>query len=103
MPVEILARTSGLQLSVRDRRIIDLALTKVRATRVNFGEAMRALQEAAEEAIPSGRIFFLGSDDNSPIVGSLLSGVGIVETERGIRLVRVHPNGDHARLGWFSR
>lgn len=104
VPVEIVARTSGhLQLSRRDQRIIDLALTKVRGTRVNFDDAMRALQEAVEELIPSGRIFFLGSDDNGPIVGSLLSGVGVLETEHGIKLVRVRPDAVPAQLGWFSR
>jgi hypothetical protein len=104
VPVEIVARQAGqLQLSRLDRRIIDLALTKVRGTRVDFADAMRALQEAAEEVIPSGRIFFLGSDDNGPIVGSLLSGVGIVEAEQAIKLVRVHADAAPSPLGWFSR
>lgn len=104
VPLTLVAHASrDLQLSRRDQRIIELALTKVRGTRVGFGDAMRALQEAVEEVIPSGRIFFLGSDDNGPIVGSLLSGVGIVEAEHGIKLVRVRADRGHAPLGWFSR
>jgi hypothetical protein len=101
---KLVARASRqLQISRRDRRIIELALTKVRGTRANFSDAMRAIQEAAEEVIPSGRIFFLGSDDNGPIVGSLLSGVGIVEAEHGIKLVRVRLDAAPTPLGWFSR
>jgi hypothetical protein len=64
---------------------------------------MHALQKAAEEVIPSGRIFFLGTDDNRPIIGSLPSGVGIVEAEHGIKLVRVRSDATPTSLGWFSR
>ncbi len=104
VPLTLVASSSpDLQLSRRDRRIIELALTRVRGTRVSFSDAMLALQEAAEEVIPSGRIFYLGSDDTRPIVGSLLSGVGIVEAEHGIKLVRIRPDAAPVPLGWFSR
>ena len=93
----------GMSLGDRDRRIIDLALSKVHGARVDFGEAMRALREAAEELIPGGRVFLLGTTDSGPIVGSLLSGVGIVEREQGIQLVHVQRNGDRTPMGWFAQ
>ena len=100
----VASKTSrGLSLSHRDRRIVDLALTKVHGVQMDFGEAMRALREAAEELIPGGRVFLLGSTDSGPIVGSLLSGVGIVECEQGIQLVHVRRNGDRTPMGWFAR
>lgn len=49
--------------------------------------------------LPSGRIFFLGSDANGPIIGSLVSGVGIVEVVDGIQLVRVRADDDRVALG----
>ena len=102
VPLTLVAQPSPV-LSRRDRRIIQHALTKVGGTRMSFGDAVRALQEAAQEVIPSGRIFLLGSDDHGPIIGSLVSGVGIAEADRGIKLVRVRADGDPLPLGWFSR
>ncbi len=92
-----------LQLGGRDRRIVDLALTKLHGARVDFGEAMRALREAAEELIPGGRVFLLGVTDAGPIVGSILSGIGIVSTEAGIKLVHAKPSGTVTTMDWFAR
>ena len=91
-------KTSALvTLSDRDRRIIELARAKLGA-QVSFSDAMRALREATEELIPGGRVFFLGVIDGGPVAGSLVSGVGIVERESGIELVR-----RSAPIGWFAR
>lgn len=75
----------------------------MQGARVDFNEAIRALREAAEELIPDGRVFVLGVADAGPIVGSIVSGVGIVECASGLRLVRVGERGDASPIGWFSR
>ena len=95
--------STDFKLSERDRRIVELAFAKVNGVRVDFNEAVRALREAAEELIAGGRVFFLGVSDAAPIVGSIVSGVGIVERASGIQLVRVHDGGGFAPIGWFSR
>lgn len=102
-PLPALSTSADLKVSRRDRRILELALAKVGGARVDFGDAMHALREAAEELIPDGRVFLLGVSDAAPIVGSIVSGVGIVERASGIQLVRVQGSGDIAPLGWFSR
>lgn len=76
-------------LSTRDRAIIDLARRTLRDTRVEFGDAVRALRDVVEETIPDGRVFVLGSTSAGPIVGSLISGVGIVDGPAGIEIVQV--------------
>lgn len=97
-------RASGdLTISRRDRRILELALAKIDARRVDFSEAIRALREAAEELIPDGRVFLLGVTEVGPIVGSIVSGVGIVECASGIQLVRAQDSGEFSSIGWFSR
>lgn len=98
-----LSASSDLAISRRDRRILELALAKLHGARVDFNEAIGALREATEEVIPDGRVFRLGAADTAPIVGSIVSGVGIVECASGIRLVRVHGSGDFSQIGWFSR
>ncbi len=64
---------------------------------------MRALREAAEEMIPGGRVFVLDIVDTGPVVGSIVTGVGIVQRESGIELVRVRRPGQSIPLGWFMR
>lgn len=98
-----LSTSADLSLSHRDRRILDLARAKLHGARVDFSEAMRALREAAEELIPDGRVFLLGIADGGPIIGSIVSGVGIVEQASGIQLVHVQGTGDLSPIGWFSR
>ncbi|HWO17118.1 MAG TPA: hypothetical protein VNO30_00020 [Kofleriaceae bacterium] len=99
----IAALRSQLALSARDRRIIQCALRKLRGARVDFGEAVRALREAVEESIPAGRVFMLGIAEAGPIVGSLISGVGIVDGATGVQLVRARSDGRHTPLGSFGR
>jgi hypothetical protein len=59
---------TGLGLTERDRRILTLASRKLGSSRVDFDEALKALQEAAEELIPAGRVYVLGASDLGPIV-----------------------------------
>ena len=89
--------------SRRDRRILELAFAKLDGTRVDFSEAMRALRGATEELILDGRVFHLGVAEGAPIVGSIVSGVGIVERSSGIQVVRVQGGGIVSPIGWFSR
>jgi|CZKU01.1.fsa_nt_gi hypothetical protein len=86
-------------LSTRDREILTLALRKLRGPRATFGDALRALREAVEERIPAGRTYLLGSDANGPVVGSIVSGVGIVESAGGVLVVRIAPDGQRTVLG----
>jgi hypothetical protein len=88
--------------SERDRRIVALARRKLEGhERVDLDEAVRALREAVEETIPAGRIWLLGSTSHGPIIGSILSGVGIAAWEDEVALVRVH-DGRSTWLGRFS-
>lgn len=89
-------------ISNRDRRIIEQALRKL-GGHSNFHEAMRALRESVEEVIPDGRVFLLGHTEHGPIIGSIISGVGIVDHPLGIRLVRANPGDVATTLGNFSR
>ena len=80
-------------ISERDRRILARARQKLsKDGAIDWEEALRALREATEELIPNGRIFLLGPrmqrnalsaitppDVLTPLVGSLISGVGIVQ------------------------
>ena len=81
-----------LDVGERDRRIIVLARSKLFGSRCDFERAIRALCEALEELIPAGRVFVLGAGERGPIVGSLVSGVGIADTASGVQLVRVYRN-----------
>jgi hypothetical protein len=97
-----LARRAPLAVSARDRRIIARA-QRLLGGGTAFGEAVRALRQATEELIPDGKVFFLGGTPDSAIVGSLVSGVGIVERASGIELVRRDRAGLVTPLGWFVR
>jgi len=77
-----------LDVTLRDRRILRLALRKLNGED-DFAEAVRALHEAVTELIPSGRVYVIGHDARGPIVGSLITGVGICAGDRGVDLVRV--------------
>jgi hypothetical protein len=80
-------------VTVRDRRILELAAGKLRGARFDFAEALRALREAVEESIPDGRVFWLGRTAEGPIVGSIISGVGLVDGAGGIQIVRAFGDG----------
>ena len=94
-------RPAPLAVSARDRRIIERA-QRLLGGSADFGDALRALREATEEIIPDGKVFFLGGTPDSAIVGSIVSGVGIVERPSGIELVRAR-DSRVAPLGWFQR
>lgn len=110
-------RALRLPLSERDRYIVLLARRKLQGARVDFDEAVRALREAVEESIPAGRVFLLGRPGPAPsaglaaasvadsiagpIIGSLLSGVGIAESRDGVRLLRLTRDGRRLDLGRF--
>ena len=89
-------------MSPRDRRIIERA-QQLAGGRPDFGDALRALRQATEEIIPDGKVFFLGGAPGSAIVGSIVSGVGIVQRVTGIEIVRVDRAGSATPLGWFAR
>lgn len=84
-------RSSRLVMSNRDHRIIERAIAKLAGSQLDFAEALRALREAVEEEIPDGRVFILGCTEHGPIVGSIISGVGIAEGPAGVTLVRARP------------
>jgi hypothetical protein len=88
-------------LNARDRRIVALAHRKLGGATVDFGEALRALREAVEELLPAGRTYLLGVTELGPIVGSIVSGVGIVAGAEGVLLVRVDRDGGRTTLGSF--
>lgn len=110
-------RALRLHLSERDLRIILSARCKLQGARVDFSEAIRALREAVEESIPAGRIFLLGQSEKAlrsgpiqdpiedsvsgPIIGSLVSGVGIAEGRGGVLLLRRMRDGRRIDLGRF--
>jgi hypothetical protein len=60
---------------------------------------MRALREAVEETIPAGRVFLLGTTEAGPILGSIVSGVGLVDDPHGVQIVRVDQQGSLVHLG----
>jgi hypothetical protein len=91
-----------MRLSDRDRAIVTLACHKLGGATVSFGEALRALREAVSEQIPAGRTYFLGSDEWGPIVGSIVSGVGIVAGSNGVLVVHVGRDGGRTMLGRFA-
>lgn len=89
-------------LTDRDRRIIERALEKIGGAEIDFAEAMRAMREAVEEEIPDGRIFLLGNTEHGPMLGSIISGVGIVDAPAGVQLVRAKPGDAPSVLGRFK-
>jgi len=54
----------------------------------SFDDALSALGRVVRETIPNGRIFYLGE---GPVVGSLVSGVGLSPSPRGILVVQIDP------------
>ena len=71
----------------RDRRILRRAIASLGRSREDYDEALRALVDAVEASIPQGRIYLL--DRTRPLVGSLISGVGIAEAASGVIVERI--------------
>ena len=88
-----------VHVSLRDQAILALARRKLLGRRVDFTQAVQALHEAVAESIPAGRIFLLGTTERGPIVGSLISGVGIVQGEEAVELLHVVRHHSPRRLG----
>jgi hypothetical protein len=80
-------------VSWRDREILALARQQVRDSR-DFSAVVCALQHAVEAVIPAGRIYLLDSSSGRPVIGSLISGIGVVaEGSSGALVVRVEGPG----------
>jgi hypothetical protein len=90
------ARGPFAGLSARDRRILELTRRELGGEAFGFDGARRAPARAVAEVIPAGRIYVLGAGEGGPVpvVGSIVSGVGVAPGERGPLVVRV----DGARL-----
>jgi len=88
-------------LSRRDARILRRAEEKLAAGSFDFRDAVCALHESTMEAVPSGRVFLLGYDGDSPVFGSAISGVGIAEQAHGVRVVRISPGRGVGPLRWL--
>ena len=96
LPSEVRAH---IRLSLRDQAIIALTRRKLFGLRVDFTQAVQALHEAVAETIPYGRIFLLGTSIRGPILGSLISGVGIVQGEEAVELMQLVSHGSPRRIG----
>jgi hypothetical protein len=73
-------------VSARDRRILELAHEW--AGHSDYATAVAALAEAVRTVIPNGRVYYLGEgEQGGPIIGSLVSGVGITEIAGGVLVV----------------
>lgn len=88
-------------LSDRDARILRMTRATL-AGRRGFDTALAALRASVERVIPAGQVFYLGAVDGRAVVGSLVSGVGIVDG-RVVGVVRVRRDGTVERLGALSR
>jgi hypothetical protein len=86
-------------LSERDRAIFARVCRRLEGAPVDFDQASRALREAVEELIPSGRVYLLGAIESGPVVGSLISGVGIAPGAASPLVVRVARDGRVTTLG----
>jgi hypothetical protein len=91
--------STRVRLSTRDQSIVALACQKLANSTVQFGDALRALREATEELIPAGRTYLLGTCHAGPIVGSIISGVGIVPGVDAVLLVHIDRSGGLTPLG----
>jgi len=78
-------------LSRVDRAILDAALGDWRGG--TFADAAARLRRATEDAIPAGRVYLLAQTALGPVIGSLVSGVGIAAGAHGLLVVRVVPAG----------
>lgn len=76
-------------LSRVDRMILEHAFGDWRGG--TLADALVCLVAATERAIPAGRVYLLGRAAAAPVIGSLVSGVGLTEDALGVLIVRVAP------------
>jgi hypothetical protein len=76
-------------ISARDQKIITLARQKLSGKTPSYDDAICALHDAVTALIPAGRIYLLAITANGPIIGSMISGIGIMTQQSSIQLVRV--------------
>ena len=92
-----------LAVSKRDRIVLARATTMLGVVTsdnsIRYDDALRALREATAETIPAGRTYLIGKTEQGPIIGSLISGVGIVERDGRVEIVCLNPAGTTTRLG----
>lgn len=93
------ARLRAWGLSSRDASILAATLTKLDGATFDFHDAARAMHESVIEHIPAGRCYLLGASERGPILGSIISGVGITADEHDVIVVRVTPDGRTTSLG----
>ncbi|MFV8749618.1 hypothetical protein ACNOYE_03590 [Nannocystaceae bacterium ST9] len=101
-PPRVPDASSWPTLADRDRRILESMLAKLSGVALVFDDAARALHEAVEQLIPGGRTFFLGVGLRGPILGSIVSGVGITPGPSVVVLVRIDRAGRPLALGDLS-
>jgi hypothetical protein len=94
---------ASVGLSKRDASVLAAMLQRLDGRTPDFGDAARALNEAVVELIPAGRTFILGVSERGPIIGSIISGVGIAAVETGVALVRVNEGRQPILLGSLWR
>lgn len=86
-------------MSWRDQVILTATRDKLRGCHADFNLALQALEAAVTEAIPGGRIFLLGLIEQAPIIGSQISGVGLVQGRDAVEIWRLLPQHRPHRLG----
>lgn len=86
-----LSMKSGVR--ARDRRILTLARSKITNAHTAYRDVILALREAVEESIPAGRIYLLATLPTGPVIGSLVTGVGLTDMNGQPMIVRVRADG----------
>ena len=89
-------------VSKRDRVIFALAAQKLETPLDGlspYEAALCVLHEATAETIPAGRTYLLGTEDGRPVVGSLISRIGVTERDGHIEILRLNPNCASTRMG----
>lgn len=67
-----------------------------------MSDTIYALREATSQCIANGQVFFLGSIHGEPVLGSVISGWGVVELASGLEFVHRDLGGCFERFGVWS-